>query len=677
MDAFPTVALPYKSEENFVMKKRMYWWLVPLTVTFCLSTAFGEYESSTQIGLSEGAIARLGKSEISKIAYSPDGTRLAVGSLIGVWIYDIETDKALNLFPMYGVSCVAFSPDGKTLVSGSRRHHLVLWDVATGEPLRTFIDEYQISVFSVAFSPDGKTVASGHARGYLRLWETTTGKHIRLFSGMRGEEGSVLPFEHTGPVHCVAFSPEGKTLASGGYYDRGTTVRLWDTATGKHIRLLHSEDGEMDSVESIAFSPDGRTLAVGWGTGGISLSDTKTDAIPQYFDGHHRWAVSSLAFSPDGALFASCGEDKTVRLWDMKTNDPLRTFTGHKDHVFSVAFSPDGKTVASSSKESVRLWNTQGEEHLRSVITHIAILDVAFSPDGKTLASGNEDGPVRLWDTKTGKPITTLIGHKGEVSNVAFSPDGKILASSGNEDKTVRLWDTRTGEPLITPIGHKGIVHSVVFCPDGKTFATEFLGGTVYLRDAKTSELRHTFNKEKHWVIGMAFSPDGQLHALLQDEDRNRSLWDIEADELICTFTVPVTKRYLWGVAFSPAGSVLATGMVDKTPLGRRNDIVWLWDTTTGEHIRTLTGHLNNITCMAFSPDGQLLASGSEDETVLLWDLKTGKPPHILIGHNDDVLGVAFSPDGKTLASRCKDGTVLLWDLGKVIANIEDRMEGP
>ena len=624
--------------------------------------------------LPEGAKMRLGKGSISKLAYSPDGTRLAVGSSIGIWIYDLEKGKALDLFPMYGVSCLAFSLDGKTLVGGSRRYHLVLFDTTTGEPLRNFNPGYQTGVCGVAFSPDGKMIASGHDRGNLILWETATSKSIKILSGMGGEEGSRLPFEHTGAVHSVAFSPDGKTLASAGYYDRGTEVRLWETATGKHIRLLLSVEGEMDAVESIAYSPDGRTLAIGWGTGGISLSDAKTEAPPQFLDLHHRGEVSSLAFSPDGALLASCGEDNTVRLWDVKTRKLLRTFIGHKsgfsNGVFSVAFSPDGKTVASSSKESVRLWNTQGEEHLRSVITHTAILDVVFSSDGKTLASGNGDNTVRLWDAKSGKPFTTLIGHKGEVSNVAFSPDGKTLASIG--DDTVRLWDARTGEHVRALSESK--YYSVVFSPNGETLATEHQatehqGNTVRLWNTKTGALRHTFTKQEHWVISMAFGPDERLLAVLQDKDINRSLWDIKADKLIYSLTVPATKRNLWGAAFSPDRSVLAIGMRDNTPKGRRDGIVWLWDTITGERICTLTGHLSTITCVAFSPDGQLLASGSEDETVLLWDLKTGKPPRILIGHNDRVLNVAFSPDGKTLVSRSRDGIVLLWDL--TAANVD------
>ena len=652
------------------MKKRIYSWLTACLITFCLSVAFGENEPSPQIGLPEGATARLGKGAISKIAYAPDGTKLAVGSSIGVWIYDVESGKALDLFPMNWVSCVAFSPDGKTLVSGSRQHHLVLWDITTGEPLRTFNNVYGSDVFSVAFSPDGKTLVSGHDNGFICLWETATGKASNYFFNIWGEEGTELMPDHIGAIHSIAFSPDGKTLV---ILCKGTNdaVHLWEATTGKYIRRMFVTGGEENSIESISFSPDGRTVAIGLGRTGISLWDTKTDQPYQFLDGHHKWGVLSLAFSSDGLLLASCGEDQIVNLWDMENNKHLRSFRGYKNEVFSAVFSPDGRTVASSSKESVHLWNTEGEEHLRSVIAHAAILDVTFSPDGKTVASGNGDNTISLLQTKTGKHMSTLTGHKSKVSNVTFSPDGKTLASVG--DESIRLWDARTSKHLHTLSESK--YRSVAFSPDGETLATKNWDGNVHLWDTKTNEVVYTFTKQKHWVFHMAFSPNGQLLGLLQDEDRNRSLWDIKTNELICSLTVPVTVRNQWRAAFSPDGSMLSTGMVDKTPLGRRADVVWLWDTTTGEHIRTLTGHLSTITGVAFSSDGQLFASGSEDETVLLWDLKTSKPPHILIGHNDDVLGVAFSPDGKTLASRSKDGIVLLWNLDAVIANTEDNTE--
>ena len=631
------------------MRKLIYFGLVVLIISSYLSTAFGEYDPVAQIGLPEGAIARIGKGAISKVAYSPDGTRLAVGSSIGVWIYDIERGKALDLFPMYGVSCLAFSPDGKTLVSGNKRHHLTLWDMTTGEPLRTFNSDYQYEVYSVAFNPDGKTLVSGHDNGLICLLETATGKSSHYFFNIWGEGSSLLVPYHVGKIRGLAYSPDGKTLASMCNYD-GAAVHLWEATTGKYIKLLYSVEAEMDSVESIAFSPDGRTLAIGFVTGWIGLWDTmKTDATPKYFDDQdqHRWDVFSLAFSPDGNMLASCGRDSnrdnTVRLWDMKTRKLLRTFTGHKDGVFSVAFSPDGKTIASSSKEAVHLWNVEGEKQLNSIITHAAIMRMRFSPDGRTLAIRDANNIARLSDTKTGKPITTLIGNTGYVFNVGFSPDGQTIAT-GSENNTIRLWDTKTGKSLKTLIGHKGKVIDVDFSPDGKTLAssgddgvhlwdtrtsehllrlseskhlhvayspdgeilvTKSWGGDYHLWDTRTDELRRTFAKPKHGVGPIVFNPDGQVLALLRDEDKNYSVWNIKADALICSLTVPVTKRILWGKAFSPDGSMLSTGMVDMAPSGERQDTVWLWDTTTGEHIRTLTGHLNTITCVAFSPDGK------------------------------------------------------------------------
>lgn len=657
------------------MRMVIHWTLAILTIISCLSSSFGENEPSLQIGLPEGATARLGKGTISKIAYSPDGTRLAVGSSIGVWIYDAESNKALDLFPMYGVSCLAFSPDGKKLISGSKTHHIILWDVTTGEPLR-HIGETRERIYSIAFSPDNRTVTSGHDNGYLILWDTETGKHIRDFSnGTGGENAFVRPFEHTGLIHCLAYSPDGLTLASGGhdyhYLDRGTKVRLWEATTGKHLRLLISTEDEMDYVNSIAFSPISQILAYGWSDGAISLSDIKTDEPPKTLAkslGTMRHQVLCLAFSTDGMLLASGAWDSNVRLWDLKTNKLLRTLTGHKSEVLSVAFSPDGKTLATCSKEDVRLWNIEGG-HNRSIINHFAILDVAFSPDGKTLASGNDDNTVSLWDKKSAKRINTLIGHKERVSNVVFSPHDETLASM--DKNNVLLWNVRTGENLHTLSTIDN--YSVAFSPDGETLAIEGPGSTVHLYDTQTKENYYTFTKEKHWVIHMTFNPDGQLHALLAGENRNRSLWNIKADKLLYSLTLPTTKRYTLGpTAFNLNTNVIATEMRDNTPISRWNNAVWLWDIRTGEHIRTLTAHLEVIRCLTFSSDGEQLASGSYDETVLLWDLKTEKHPRILIGHNDVVSDVVFSPDSKTLASTSKDGIVLLWDLNKVITSPEE-----
>ena len=492
--------------------------------------------------LPEGVIARLGKGVFRNVAYSPDGSRLAVGSSVGVWIYDIESGKVLDLFPMYGVSCMAFSPDGKTLVSGSRQHHLVLWDIAAGEHLRTFINAYHSNVYSVAFSPDGKTLVSGHDNGFICLWEIATGKSSNYYFNIWGEEGTELMPYHIGAIRSITFSPDGKTLVilcKG----RDDAVHLWDATTGRYIRCLFVTGGEENSIESTAFRPDGRTVAVGLGFDGIDLWDTKTDKLHQSLNGHHRWGVLSLAFSPEGAMLASGGEDKIVNLWDMETKTHLQSFRGHKGDVFSVAFSPDGKTFASSSKEAVYVWNIHSEKQLHSVIVSNAIGNIAFRPDGQLLTNQKKNNIGLPLDMTIDKTLINRIKQKGSIFSKALSPNRQLLAI-GLQSK-------------IPPIGK------------------------------------------------------------------------------------------------------------------RRDDTVLLWNTTTGEHIRTLAGHLDIITCVAFSTDGQQLASGSEDETILLWDLKNSKYPRILIGHNDKVLDVAFSPDGKTLASRSEDGIVLLWNLNKPIVNTE------
>ncbi|MFD5422242.1 trypsin-like peptidase domain-containing protein [Streptomyces sp. NPDC127069] len=579
---------------------------------------------------------------VYSVAFSPDGKTLATGSSDEtVRLWDTATGKEVHA-PLTGtgpVQSVAFSPDGKTLATGS--YEVQVWDVATGKEVRTFLTG-DTPVQSVVFSPDGKTLAAGSADQTVRLWDPATGKEVR--APLTG---------HSGAVYSVAFSPDGKTLATGSDHN---AVRLWDTATGKEVRAPLT--GHTDPVWSVAFSPDGKTLATGSADQTVRLWDPATGKEVRAPLTGHTNAVYSVAFSPDGKTLAAGSADQTVRLWDPATGKEVRApLTGHTDTVQSVAFSPDGKTLATGSYDhTVRLWDTAMGKEVRAPLTgHTnAVYSVAFSPDGKTLATGSYDHTVRLWDTATGKEVRTpLTGSTDPVWSVAFSPDGKTLAI-GSDDNTVRLWDPATGKEVRTPLIGTGSVQSVAFSPDGKTLATGSLDNTVRLWDPATGEeVRTPLTGTTDAVWSVAFSPDGKKLAT-GSEDHTVRLWDTATGKEV---RAPLTGHTgaVYSVAFSPDGKKLATGSNDQT--------VRLWDPATGKEVRApLTGHSGAVWSVAFSPDGKTLATGSDDNAVRLWDTATGKEVRApLTGDTGAVYSVAFSPDGKTLATGSQDSTVRLW----------------
>ena len=293
------------------------------------------------------------------------------------------------------VNSVAFSPDGRTIASGSDDRTIKLWDAASGRELRT-LEGHTNAVFSVAFSPDDRTIASGSWDHTIKLWDAASGRELRTLQG------------HTGKVDSVVFSPDGRTIASGSW---DNTIKLWDAASGRELRTLIGHAAEVDSV---AFSPDSRTIASG-------SADTK------------------------------------IKLWDAASGRELRTLQGHRDdyvlwnYVLSVAFSPDGRTIASgSSDNTIDLWDAASGRKLRTLQGHKgAVFSVAFSPDGRTIASASGDEKIKLWDAASGRELRTLQGHTNWVDSSAFSPDGRMLVS-GSRDKTIKLWnaDVVAGAPV-------------------------------------------------------------------------------------------------------------------------------------------------------------------------------------------------------------------------------------
>ncbi|KAB8213051.1 WD domain protein [Aspergillus novoparasiticus] len=432
----------------------------------------------------------------SSVAFSPDGRTLAFadGSSIKLW----DTTTGIERQTLKGYSPLAFSPDGRTLVSRSTDNTIKLWDTTTIIERQT-LKGHIGSVESVAFSSDRRTLASADVSSII-LWDTITGIKRQTLYG------------HSGTVLSVAFSPDGYTLVSG---SADTTIKLWDTMTGIERQTLK---GYLGSVGSVAFSPDGRTLVSG-GTdcSTIKLWDMTTVIERQTPEGHSD-AVMSLAFSPDGRTLASGSDDTTIKLWDTKTGIEYQTLEGHSEGVRSLAFSPDGLTLASGSDDTtIKLWDITTGIKYQTLYGHSGtVLSLAFSPNRLTLASSDYHATIKLWDTITGIEYQTLENNSGPVRSLAFSPDGLTLAS-GSDDTTIKLWDITTGIKYQKLYGHSDTVLSIAFSPDGYTLVSGSADTTIKLWDTTTGIERQTLKGHSYSVPAVLNEPNSSFYISLSN----------------------------------------------------------------------------------------------------------------------------------------------------------------
>jgi WD40 repeat protein len=577
------------------------------------------------------------------MAQTGDGRLLAVPSGDNILLFDAPTGTLLRTLTGHtsGACRPAFSPDGKRLASGSGNFILRVWDVASGREELT-LTGHQLWVWCVAFSPDGKRLVSADARGTVKVWDPQ-GELLSTFAG------------HTGGVHHLAFSPDGKRLATASH---DGTCKIWDPDDWKEVRTL---PGNGTLFSSVAWSPDGRLLA-GGGDGQVIVWNADTYEVLHNLK--DTAGSGLLAFTPDGRTLLTAahvrpkGERHAFTRWDVMTGTPQTSceLPLRGGPSFGL-LSRDGRTVfvgeGQPADARVRAYDAQTGQERFPLRGHAgAVQSVAVSPDGRTLATASADRTVRLWDLagwqprEPSSPFRTLGSHTSDVCSVAFSPDGKLLASGGTDGLLV-LWDTASRRKVDDLTGHSPAWSSLTFSPDGGTVAAGGQDGTVNRWDAATGQPKEPWRWHAGEVRPVAYSRDGRLLAS-GGKDGRLLVLDAATGRRRHAFrgSAPVTH-----LAFSPDGQTLASA--DEAPMATLH----LWDLGRGKE-RALTGHTDRILGLAFHPGARKVATASSDDTVRLWDATPpGKEERLI-----DFRGigkprcVTFTPEGRHLVVGLDNG---------------------
>ena len=588
---------------------------------------------------------------ILAVAYSPDGRRIVTGSADNsARVWDSETGQ--ELFPLTGhsdsVRSVAFSSDGQRIVTGSWDRTIRVWEAATGRPLRSIVANGK-EVFSVAFSPDGQRIVSGGQEETARVWDANSGNELFPLEG------------HTNLVWAVAFSTDGQRIVTGSW---DQTAKVWDAHTGEDLSTLIGHRG---AVLSVAFSPDGQRVVTGGQDHRAKVWDAATGAHRFTIKGHSA-AVFSVSFSRDGTRILTSSDDQTARLWDAASGEELRVFKGHGSRIGSAAFSPDGQRIVTGGgamrfapegiffipttgdDQAAKVWDATDTREVLTLRGHEKeVVSVDISADGRFVASGSFDGTARVWDIRTGQEVSRMSGHDAAVRGVAFFPDGKRIITGGF-DGTARIWDIASRREIYRLEGHTARVFSVAVSPDSRWIATSGWDHTVRVWDAVTGQPRHKFDVPALYVYGVAFSPDSRQVGSA-DVDGMVRLWDADSGREYPGFR---DTQLIWSLAFSRDGRRIVTGS--------HGPIAKVWDAASGTQQITLEEHAAEIHAAVFSPDGRRIVTGSADQTAKLWDAVTGRELLTLKGHSGNVYSVAFTPDGQRIVTGSGDRTIKVWE---------------